>query len=73
MRILKYIGVLLQSHGKDMDLIMSQKKILDSGNIRGQRNKMGEILTTLTLVRKMVNMQGDYLFINDKANQGCCY
>jgi nitrous-oxide reductase len=67
MRILKYIGVFTpepwQGYGFDED----SKKVLRSGDIRGQEINWGDTHHP-NFSQKNGEYTGDYLFINDKAN-----
>ena len=67
MRILKYIGVFTPEPWQGYGFDNESKKILDSGNIRGQEIKWGDTHHP-NLSEKNGEYVGDYLFINDKAN-----
>ena len=57
-----------QGYGFDNE----SKKILDSGNIRGQEIKWGDTHHP-NFSEKNGEYAGDYLFINIKQTQGVCY
>ena len=67
MRILKYIGVFTPEPWQGYGFDNESKKILDSGNIRGQEIKWGDTHHP-NFSEKNGEYAGDYLFINDKAN-----
>ncbi len=67
MRILKYIGVFTPEPWQGYGFDNESKKILDSGNIRGQEIKWGDTHHP-NFSEKNGEYVGDYLFINDKAN-----
>ncbi len=67
MRILKYIGVFTPEPWQGYGFDNESKKILDSGNIRGQEIKWGDTHHP-NFSEKNGEYIGDYLFINDKAN-----
>ena len=67
MRILKYIGVFTPEPWQGYGFDNESKKILDSGNIRGQEIRWGDTHHP-NFSEKNGEFVGDYLFINDKAN-----
>lgn len=67
MRILKYIGVFTPEPWQGYGFDNESKKILDSGNIRGQEIRWGDTHHP-NFSEKNGEYVGDYLFINDKAN-----
>ena len=66
MRILKYIGVFTPEPWQGYGFDNESKKILDSGNIRGQEIKWGDTHHP-NFSEKNGEYAGDYLFINDKS------